>query len=252
VTRPHSRAAQVLLLSVVVALALAAVPARAQEQSAGAPWDGAPISPGLGPTYGEPWCAEAAPGSSIANQQGSPLALIPQEAIGCTLEQIEQEAAAAGVPDRMDYSVIGQSAGGLDIYGVVVNAMETRQQRRDYRRWQQIRAMELDDPGGAKALLASFGAQVKMPIFVQANIHGNEEEGADAMMQVLRDLVTLPRGTSEIVDDILDHAILIVIPMENPDGRLAGTRVNGNGFDMNRDWLVQSQSEVRTSVALQQ
>jgi hypothetical protein len=254
VKRRLSRAAQVLLLSVVlaVAAALVAVPAPAQGQSAGGPWDGTPISPGLGPTYGEPWCAEAAPGSSIANQQGSPLALIPQEAIGCTLEQVEQEAAAAGVPDRMEYSVVGQSAGGLDLYGVVVNALETRQQRRDYRRWQQIRAIEVSDPAGAQGLLASFGENVKMPIFVQANIHGNEEEGADAMMQVLRDLVTLPRGTSEIVDDILDHAILIVIPMENPDGRLAGTRANGNGFDMNRDWLVQSQSEVRTSVALQQ
>ena len=239
------------MLAVALALAAPLAPTSAQE-TLQPPWDGNPISPGLGPTYGDPWCAQAAPGTSIANQQGSPLALIPQEAIGCTLEKIEAEAVKNGVPDRMDYSVIGQSAGGRDIYGVVVNALETAEQRRDFERWQQIRAIELQDPAGAKALLDSFGDDVKMPIFVQANIHGNEEEGTDGMMQVLRDLVTLPRGTSEIVDTILDHSILIVIPMENPDGRLAGTRANANNFDMNRDWLVQSQREVRVSVALQQ
>lgn len=239
------------MLAVALALAAPLAPSSAQIPLE-PPWNGEPISPGLGPTYGDPWCEAAAPGFSIANQQGSPLALIPQEAIGCTLEKIETEGAAKGLPDRMDYSVIGQSAGGHDIHAVIVNALETAQQQRDYERWQQIRAIELEDPAAAQTLLDSFGMDVKMPIFVQANIHGNEEEGTDAMMQVLRDLVTLARGTNEIVDTILDHAILILIPMENPDGRFAGTRANANNFDMNRDWLVQSQAEVQASVELQQ
>lgn len=192
-----------LVLAVALAVAAPLAPSSAQIPLE-PPWNGEPISPGLGPTYGDPWCAEAAPGTSIANQQGSPLALIPQEAIGCTLEKIEVEGAAKGLPDRMDYSVIGQSAGGRDIHAVVVNALETPEQRLRYERWQQIRAIELEDPAAAQALLNSFGGDVKMPIFVQANIHGNEEEGTDAMMQVLRDLVTLPRGTNEIVDTILD------------------------------------------------
>ncbi|MGH2723213.1 MAG: M14 family zinc carboxypeptidase [Actinomycetota bacterium] len=250
--RPLGRSTKAVLLSAALAVAASFVALPAPAQESGAPWNGQPISPGLGPTYGEAWCAQAAPGTNIANQQGAPLALIPQEAIECTLEQIEDEAGAAGVPDRMEYSVIGQSVGGRDLHGVVVNALETPQQRRDSRRWQRIRAIEVTDPAGAQALLSSFGDDVKLPIFVQANIHGNEEEGTDAMMQVLRDLVTLPRGTNEVVDTILDHAILILIPMENPDGRFAGTRANGNGFDMNRDRLVQSQREVQVSVALQQ
>ncbi|HEX9891538.1 MAG TPA: M14 family zinc carboxypeptidase [Actinomycetota bacterium] len=236
----------------LAALALSILPAAAQEPPTAAPWNGQPISPGLGPTYGETWCAPPAPGTSIANQQGSPLALVPQEAVGCTLEKIEQEGAAKGLPDRMERFVIGTSANGHDIHAAVVNAQETPEQRRDYERWQQIRALEMEDPAAAQALLATFGADVKMPVFVQANIHGNEEEGADAMLQALRDLVTTPRGQSAMVDQILDHTILIVIPMINPDGRLAGTRANGNSFDMNRDWLVQSQAEVRASVKLQQ
>ncbi len=216
------------------------------------PWDGNPISAGLGPTYGETWCADAAPGSNIANQQGAPLALIPQEAIACTLDRFNQEAADAGIPPRMTYSVIGSSDAGRDLYGVVVNALETPEQQRDYDRWLQIRDLMFSDPEGAQALLESFGEDVKIPVFIEANIHGNEEEGTDAMMQVVRDLVTLPYGTNAEVDNFLDHAILILIPSQNPDGRFLGQRANANGFDMNRDLLVQSQPEIRANVALQQ
>jgi Zinc carboxypeptidase len=247
-------------LAVVVTMALA-VPAVALTTPAGAdpgpPWDGTPISQGLGPTYGEAWCAEAAPGSNIANQQvysGPPpntLALMPQEAIRCTLDQFLAEADAAGIPPRMTYSVIGQSAGGRDLYGVVVNALETPEQQRDYDRWVELRATLLDDPAGAQALLEQWGDDVKIPIFIEANIHGGEEEGTDAIMQAIRDLATTPHGENAVVDSLLDHAVLIVIPSENPDGRFSGRRQNDNGLDMNRDFLVQSQSEVRAERAFQ-
>ena len=238
--------AAVLVLAIQL---LVATPATAQLAP---PWDGNPISPGLGPTYGESWCADPAPGSNIANQQKQPLALIPLEAIACTLDQFNQEAADAGVPPRMTYEVIGTSDAGRDLYGVVVNALETPEQQRDYDRWLQLRDLMFADPAAAQDLLASFGSDVKIPIFIEANIHGNEEESTDAMMQVVRDLVTTPYGTNVDVDDILDHAILILIPVENPDGRFLGRRQNANGFDMNRDFLVQSQPEVRANIELQQ
>jgi hypothetical protein len=238
-----------------VTATIALVAAIAVSSPAGAqlspPWDGNPISAGLGPTYGETWCEDAAPGSSIALQQGPPLALIPQEAIQCTLDQILGEAQTAGIPNRVSYEVIGQSAGGRDLFGVVVNALETPEQQRDYDRWVQLRSIMLTDPAQGQALLEQWGDEVKVPIFIEANIHGGEEEGTDAMMQVLRDLVTTPYGTHPVVDDLLDHMILILIPSENPDGRFLGTRANANGFDMNRDLLVQSQSEIRANVALQ-
>lgn len=242
-------------LAMAVAVVLA-IPAIALPTPAGAdpdaPWDGTPISQGLGPTYGEAWCAEAAPGSNIALQQGfagpppNTLALIPQEAIECTLNGFLDEAATAGIPQRMTYSVIGRSAGGRDIYGVVVNALETPEQQRDYDRWLSLRSIVLTDPARAQRMLEMWGDEVKLPIFIEANIHGGEEEGTDAIMQVIRDLVTTPYGENAIVDEILDHAILVVIPSENPDGRFAGRRQNDNGLDMNRDFLVQSQPEVRT------
>lgn len=216
-----------------------------------APFDGTPISHGLGPTYGETWCGAPAPGSSIANQQGAPLALVPYESFGCLLQQFKDEAVAAGVPARMTFSVIGQSDAGRNVYGVVVNAMETPEQITGYNNWLAYRAKALTDPVAAQALLASYGANVKVPIFVENNIHGDEEEGGDSMMQILRDLVTTPRGVHPTVDNFLDHAILITIPNQNPDGRFIGQRANANGYDMNRDYLVQSQPEVRANIKLE-
>jgi Zinc carboxypeptidase len=236
-------------ISTAVALVVAAIalcaPAGAQT---GPPWNGEPVSPGLGPTYGETWCASAA-GENVP--QSAPLALIPYGAIGCTLEQFKAEAAAAGVPNRLAYSIIGESELGRDIFGVVVNALETPEQQTAYARWQQLRGLMLTDPAAAQALLASWGDQVKLPIFVEANIHGGEREGTDAMMQVIRDLVTLPYGSNDAVDELLDHALVVVIPTTNPDGRVAGRRQNENRFDLNRDLLVQSQAEIRVNTAFQ-
>jgi Zinc carboxypeptidase len=220
-------------------------PASAQS---GPPLNGEPASPGLGPTYGEEWCAPVG-GENVP--QADPLALIPYAAISCTLDQFEAEAAEAGVADRLSYSVIGESVLGRDIFGVVVNATETEQQQRDYARWQQLRELMMTDPAAAQSLLASWEGNVKLPIFVEANIHGGEREGTDAMMQVIRDLVTLPRGENALVDQLLDNAILVVIPTTNPDGRVAGRRTNENAFDLNRDLLVQSQPEIRANTAFQ-
>src|ERR687897_517553 len=99
-----------------------------------APWNGDPISPGLGPTYGEEWCAQAAPETNIDEQQDAPLALIPYEAIECTLQQFKAEAAAAGVPDRLDWSVIGETPLGKEVLGVVVNALDTPAQQQAFAR----------------------------------------------------------------------------------------------------------------------
>ena len=120
------------------------------------------------------------------------------------------------------------------------------------RRWQKLRSLALDDPKEAQKLLAKWGENVKIPIFNQSGIHGNEFEGVDSNMQLISDLATTPYGTDPKIDNVLDHMILAFNVIQNPDGRVAGARANGNGFDLNRDYLTQSQSETQASVAIQQ
>jgi hypothetical protein len=177
---------------------------------------------------------------------------MPYAEIGPLLAQFQTEATAANLPQRMTYRVSGQSAGGRDMYVAVVNDLETANQRRDYARWQHIREIELTNPAAAQVLLASYGSDVKMPIYVEADINGNEYEGTDAMMQVLRDLTTTPLGDNTAVDNILNHAILVVVPTSNPDGRVMGIRGNAGVADTNRDYFLQSQPEEQIDAAIQQ
>jgi hypothetical protein len=59
-------------------------------------------------------------------------------------------------------------------------------------------------------------------------------------------------GADPEVDAVLDHTVLLFNVIQNPDGRVAGTRANGNGFDLNRDFMTQSQSEAQASVSVMQ
>ena len=63
---------------------------------------------------------------------------------------------------------------------------------------------------------------MKVPLFVQGGIHGNEYEGVDAAMQVIERLALTPYGTDPEVDQILDQAIIVFNPIQNPDGRIVG------------------------------
>ena len=136
---------------------------------------------------------------------------------------------------------------------MVINALETSQQRKDHRNWLDIHEDALKDPKYAQRQIGSFlkyDRDFKIPIFVQAAIHGNEYEGADASMQIIERLALTPYGTDPEVDKILDHLVVVFNPVQNPDGRVAGTRANANGFDMNRDYLTQSQAETKLSIGI--
>jgi Zinc carboxypeptidase len=199
-----------------------------------------------------PWCgtpendsAENLPdGTDPADPPGS-FPHIPYYAIGCTLRDIERRS-----DGRMDVDVIGRSALGRPMYSVVINELDRRSQREDYRNWQDVRELALRDPRGAQRRLDRFGDDVKVPVYIQGAIHGNEYEGVDAAMILIEKIATTRRGVDPFVDDVLDHTILVFNVIQNPDGRVAGTRANGNGFDLNRDYLTQSQSETRASVEL--
>lgn len=45
---------------------------------------------------------------------------------------------------------------------------------------------------------------------------------------------------------LMDNVFFVMVPNENPDGRISNGRRNGNGFDLNRDGTFQTQSETQT------
>ena len=134
----------------------------------------------------------------------------------------------------------------------MINQLKTGAQKQAFFRWKHLRSRVLTEPAWAQAQLALFGDDVKVPLFIQGAIHGNEYEGVDSNMRMIEQLATTPYGTDPEVDQILDGAVVIFNVIQNPDGRVAGTRANGNGFDLNRDFLTQSQSETKASVAIMQ
>lgn len=75
-------------------------------------------------------------------------------------------------------------------------------------------------------------------ILFYAQQHGDEVSGKDALLYLIRDIAEKPEMLPADVD-------LWILPMMNPDGAEAGTRVNGAGADLNRDHMTLDQPETR-------
>lgn len=113
--------------------------------------------------------------------------------------------------ERVTLYNLGRSAGGRDIYGVVVKAPQV--------------------PLESCARL-----------LVVARQHGNEPAGTEAALALLKHFAA---SQGEIEKATLDQLAFMVVPVANPDGASAGRRSNGNGADLNRDWVRQNQPETR-------
>jgi hypothetical protein len=203
-------------------------------------------------TFGPPWCGTPEPDAtaeSIVSTGPSSFPHIPYYAIGCTLDGIEARSLGRRMVVRHGFGV---SAQGRPLHLATINALDTRAQRTAYRNWIRIRRIALTNPARAQRLLRGMRGRVKVPLYVQSGIHGNESEGVDSSLQIIDRLATTPYGTDAEVDAILKNAIVIFNVVHNPDGRVLNRRTNGNGFDLNRDFLTQSQSETKASVRVMQ
>ncbi len=79
----------------------------------------------------------------------------------------------------------------------------------------------------------------KKRLLMWSQMHGNESTTTKALFDLLN---TLSRGEPE-AKEILGHCTLYIIPILNPDGAEAYTRVNANKVDLNRDAQNLSQPE---------
>jgi hypothetical protein len=153
------------------------------------------------------------------------------------LREIEQNS------NRVKVEVIGQSAGGRDLFLVTLSDPQAMGRLGQY---QAIRNTMLKDPEKAQEMIDKFG-DFKVPVFINGSIHGGEYPGTDAAIRLIE---TLAYEDSEEVQNILENVILLVNVVQNPDGRVMGTRQNANGFDINRDFITQSQPETRATVKI--
>lgn len=104
-------------------------------------------------------------------------------------------------------------------------------------------------------------ASGKPVVYLQANIHAGEVEGKEAAQMLLREL------TLGSLRPLLDSVVLLVVPIYNTDGNEAwapgavnrpgqngpetvGRRSNGQGLDLNRDYVKLEAPESRASVEL--
>lgn len=106
---------------------------------------------------------------------------------------------------------------------------------------------QLADPDTSVTKAAALAASMPAILWVSANVHGNEESGADASLRVLYDLADREDCAAA---RIRDNALVVILPVQNPDGRELNTRRNANGFDLNRDWFARTQPETEGKLEL--
>jgi len=153
------------------------------------------------------------------------------------LREIEQNS------NRVKVEVIGQSAAGRNLFLVTLSDPQAMGRLGQY---QAIRNTMLKDPEKAQEMIDKFG-DFKVPVFINASIHGNENPGVDAAIRLIE---TLAYEDTPEVQAILENVILLVNVVQNPDGRVMYTRQNANGFDINRDFISQTQPESQATVKI--
>ena len=78
-------------------------------------------------------------------------------------------------------------------------------------------------------------------ILLWSQMHGNESTGTKALFDLFN--CFLNSKEEEEIITILERCTLLFIPMLNPDGAEAYTRVNGNNIDLNRDAVARKAKE---------
>jgi hypothetical protein len=96
-------------------------------------------------------------------------------------------------------------------------------------------------------------------VYIQGNIHGGEVEGKEALLSLLRDL------DQDTYRNVLDSLVIVAAPIYNADGNdamgpqetnrseqngpaVVGQRANGQGLDLNRDYIKAEAPETRAAL----
>ena len=186
-------------------------------------------------------------------------AAFPAEIAGC----LEAWAAAS---DRARLEEYARSFEGRPLYTMVLTSP------RNQARLDEIRAgwARIADPRGASAAeLSRLLDELPAVAWLAYSIHGDETSGSDASLAVIHHLAA---GRGAAIDALLDELVVVIDPMQNPDGRdrflqmiaehrgaqpnvddqslihngyWPWGRTNHYLFDLNRDWILGINPETR-------
>ncbi len=184
-----------------------------------------------------------------------------------TVEYIKELSRVSG---KVDLFEVGETHQGRKLYYLIITSPENKSNIKSIKENIQKLAdpRKLESETEANRIIEESPAVAMM----MYSIHGNESSGTDAAMQLAYQLAA---GTDETTKSILDNLIVIIYPMENPDGRerfnnqlqswsgkiktydtqsyphsgvWPSARTNHYHFDLNRDWFILSQPESRSRV----
>ncbi len=241
---------------------------------AAAPWPGAdPASAQVGPTeptsYSEPFY----PGGTYDSGVPEPSAYLggppPDRPVRHEelISYIEALAEASPLVDAVSY---GRTHEGRALYYVVVSARE------NMNRLDEIKASlgRLADPRDLRSDedVESLIANTPAAAWMAYSIHGDELSSTDAAMHLTYQLAA---GTDSLTASLRRNLVIIIDPLQNPDGRerflsmmqqvksvttswdtqslehtgfWSAGRGNHYLFDLNRDWFIQVHPETKGKV----
>ena len=181
------------------------------------------------------------------------------------------EALAAAAPERMVITEYARSWENRELILAVVSAPENIANLDAIKsNMQRLADPRITDEDDAAQIIESQAAVT----WLSYGVHGNEISSTDAAMLTAYHLLSSQNDAR--VADIMANTVVVIDPMQNPDGRdrfihnfeiaeglvpdsdrLAaehdepwpGGRTNHYLFDMNRDWFIQTQPETRGRTA---
>jgi hypothetical protein len=185
------------------------------------------------------------------------------------------EALAQAAPDRVILNEYARSWQDRELIYAVISSRENLAKIDSVKTGMQ----RLSDPRETDASAAAqIIADQPAVTWLSYGVHGNEISSTDASMLTAYHL--LASRSDQRVSDIMQNTVVIIDPMQNPDGRdrfvhqfttaeglvpdsdrnsaehdepWPGGRTNHYLFDMNRDWFIQTQPETqgRTKLMLE-
>jgi hypothetical protein len=180
----------------------------------------------------------------------------------------------AGASRRIRLDTVARSFEGREVF-LLIATSEANQARLD-----RIRAdaARLADPRGASpAELRAVAARLPAIVWLGYTVHGGEASGVEAALALAYQLAA---GRDADTQLILDSVVVLIDPLQNPDGHerhvqdvtrargvggtldvptqpaamvhqgsWPGPRGSHYGFDLNRDWFILSHPETRGRIA---